>query len=38
MLAVPGSTATYIAMGDMYCNSLEEFGKAFGPNAENSKR
>lgn len=35
--AAPGSTATYIAMGHMYFNSMEEFGKAFGPNAEKIK-
>jgi uncharacterized protein (TIGR02118 family) len=35
--AAPGSTATYIAMGHMYFNSLEEFGKAFGPNSEKIK-
>ncbi|NQY67044.1 MAG: EthD family reductase [Flavobacteriales bacterium] len=30
----PGSTAPYAAMGNMYCNSAEGFGNAFGPNAE----
>jgi uncharacterized protein (TIGR02118 family) len=32
--AAPGSPAIYIAMGHMYFNSMEEFGKAFGPNSE----
>jgi uncharacterized protein (TIGR02118 family) len=32
--AAPGSPAIYIAMGSMYFNSMEEFGKAFGPNSE----
>jgi uncharacterized protein (TIGR02118 family) len=32
--AAPGSPASYIAMGHMYFNSMEEFGKAFGPNSE----
>ena len=35
--AAPDSTATYIAMGHMYFNSLEEFENAFGPNAEKIK-
>lgn len=35
--AVPGSPAIYIAMGNMYFNSIEEFEKAFGPNAEKIK-
>jgi uncharacterized protein (TIGR02118 family) len=28
-----GSPATYVAMGNMYFDSVEEFQKAFGPNA-----
>jgi uncharacterized protein (TIGR02118 family) len=32
--ATPDSPASYIAMGNMYFNSMEEFGKAFGPNAQ----
>ena len=32
--AAPGSAAIYIAMGNMYFNSMEEYEKAFGPNAE----
>lgn len=32
--AEPGSKAPYIAMGNMYFNSLEDFQNAFGPNAE----
>jgi len=35
--AAPGSPAIYMAMGHMYFNSVEEFGKAFGPNAEKIK-
>jgi len=35
--AAPGSPALYIAMGHMYFNSIEEFEKAFGPNAEKIK-
>ncbi len=35
--AALGSPAPYIAMGHMYFNSMEEFGKAFGPNAEKIK-
>jgi len=35
--AAPGSSATNIAMGHMYFNSLEEFGKTFGPNAAKIK-
>jgi len=35
--ATGGSPAIYIAMGNMYFDSLEEFGKAFGPNAEKIK-
>ncbi|MDG1477536.1 MAG: EthD family reductase [Vicingaceae bacterium] len=30
----PGSSATYIAMGNMYYNSIEEFQTAFGPHAK----
>ena len=30
----PGSPSPYLGMGNMYFNSLEEFGKAFGPNKE----
>lgn len=30
----PESAAPYAAMGNMYFNSIEEFQKAFGPNAE----
>jgi len=29
----PGSTAPYAGMGNMYFNSVEEFGNAFGPNS-----
>jgi uncharacterized protein (TIGR02118 family) len=32
--AAPGSPAVYIAMGNMYFNSMEEYEKAFGANAE----
>ena len=32
--AVPGSTAPYACVGTMYFDSVEEFGKVFGPNAE----
>jgi uncharacterized protein (TIGR02118 family) len=32
--AIPGSPAPYLAMGNMYFDSMEQFGKAFGPNAE----
>ena len=32
--AGPGSPATYIAMGHLYFDSLEEFQTAFGPHAE----
>jgi uncharacterized protein (TIGR02118 family) len=35
--AAPGSAAIYIAIGNMFFNSVEEFGKAFGPNAEKIK-
>jgi uncharacterized protein (TIGR02118 family) len=28
----PGSTAPYACMGNMYFNSVRDFGKAFGPN------
>ncbi len=31
--ATPGSPAPFVAMGNMYFNSMEEFGQAFGPNA-----
>lgn len=30
----PNSTAPYAAMGNMYFDSVEDFQKAFGPNAE----
>ena len=29
----PGSAPTYIAMGHLYCDSVEAFQAAFGPNA-----
>ena len=32
--AAPGSTAPYAGIGIMYFDSVEDFGKAFGPNAE----
>ena len=32
--AMPGSDATYVAMGNMYYNSIEEFQNAFGPHAK----
>ena len=32
--AAPGSTAPYAGMGNMYFDSVEDFGNAFGPNAE----
>lgn len=32
--AMPGDKATFIAMGNMYYNSLEDFQNAFGPNAK----
>lgn len=32
--AEPGSTAPYAGMGNMYFDSVEDFGKAFGPNAD----
>ncbi len=32
--ALPRSTAPYAGMGNMYFNSVEDFGEAFGPNAE----
>ena len=32
--AAPGSPAPYAGMGNMYFNSIEEFGNSFGPNAE----
>jgi len=30
----PGSPAPYAGMGNMYFNTVEEFGNSFGPNAE----
>ena len=30
----PGSIAPFTGMGNMYFDSVEDFGKAFGPNAE----
>lgn len=30
----PGSPAPYAGMGNLYFNSMEEFGNSFGPNAE----
>jgi uncharacterized protein (TIGR02118 family) len=35
--ATPGSPAIYMAMGNMFFNSMEEFGQAFGPNSEKIK-
>lgn len=32
--AEPGSPASYIAMGNLYFESLESFQNSFGPNAE----
>jgi len=32
--AAPGSAAPYAGIGNMYFDSVEDFGKAFGPNAE----
>ena len=32
--ATPGSDAPYVGMGNMYFDSVEDFGAAFGPNAE----
>lgn len=32
--AAPGSPALFAGMGNMYFDSVEDFGKAFGPNAE----
>jgi uncharacterized protein (TIGR02118 family) len=32
--AEPGSPATYIAMGHMYFDSVEDFQNAFGPHSE----
>jgi len=32
--AAPDSEPPYLGMGNMYFESVEEFGKAFGPNAE----
>jgi len=31
---IPDTSATYIAMGNMYYNSIEEFQTAFGPHAK----
>jgi uncharacterized protein (TIGR02118 family) len=30
----PDSPATFAAMGNLYFNSMEEFGSSFGPNAD----
>lgn len=30
----PDSPATFVAMGNLYFNSMEEFGSSFGPNAD----
>lgn len=30
----PGSPAPFLAMGNMYFDTTEEFGAAFGPNAD----
>lgn len=32
--AAPGSSAPFAGMGNMYFDSVQDFGKAFGPNAE----
>ena len=32
--AAPGTPAPFAGMGNMYFNSVEEFGNAFGPNAD----
>ena len=32
--AAPGSTAPFAGMGNMYFDSMEDFGSAFGPNAQ----
>ena len=32
--AAPGSPAPFLGMGNMYFDSVEAFGNAFGPNAE----
>lgn len=32
--ATPGSVAPFVSMGNMYFDSADDFGKAFGPNAE----
>lgn len=32
--AAPGSTAPFAGMGNMYFDSVKDFGKAFGPNAD----
>ena len=34
--AEPGAPASYIAMGNLYFESLESFQNSFGPNAEKS--
>jgi uncharacterized protein (TIGR02118 family) len=31
--AAPSSIATYAGLGNMYFNSVEDFGKAFGPHS-----
>ena len=31
---VPGSPATYVGMGNLYFDSMEDFEGSFGPNAE----
>ena len=30
----PGSSATFAGMGNMYFDTVEDFGKSFGPNAD----
>lgn len=32
--ATPGSIAPFVSIGTMYFESIEDFGNAFGPNAE----
>jgi uncharacterized protein (TIGR02118 family) len=32
--AMPGSPAPFAGMGNMYFDTMEDFGNAFGPNAE----
>lgn len=32
--AAPGSPAPFVAMGNMYFETVEDFGNSFGPNAE----